>query len=273
MAALESARRDKPKSKRRVTARGRAVAHEFKPVRTRHTFEEAVEQISAAIRAGIFRAGDRLPSERILAQEMDISRPTVREALRVFSEAGVVEIQPGPGGGASVINDVVPLSLIREWQELRINEVSAVLEARRVLEPRVAQLASLYGTEDDFDRLAQIIDRQREAGVQSELLGQLDELFHLAMAEATHNAEIVNLMRTLLDKLVIAWDMDYRREPDPTRGVKAHEDTLRAIVGGDHEEIERVMDAHLSILEHQWEEGSGRRRLREVPPFLRSNSA
>jgi GntR family transcriptional regulator, transcriptional repressor for pyruvate dehydrogenase complex len=245
---------------------------EFTRVQTRHTFEDAVGQISAAIRGGTFRNGDRLPSERAMAEQMQVSRPTIREALKVFVEAGVIEVKPGPGGGAFVINEVVPLSLIRDRRDLRIDEVSAVLEARRVLEPRVAQLASLYGTEDDFERLAAIIERQREAGQQSELLGQLDEHFHLAMAEATHNAEIVSLIRTLLDKLVLAWDMDYRREPDPKRAIELHEETLRAIVGGDHAEIERVMDAHLSVLERQWESGSGRRRLREIPSFLRSQA-
>lgn len=135
----------------------------FEPVRTRRTFEEAVAQIAEVVQAGDLQVGDRLPSERDLAVQMQISRPTVREAVKVLSDSGVIEVRPGPGGGMFVKSEVVPLGLLNQRSQMRISEVSAVLEARRLLEPRVAQLAALYGAEDDFDALQETIDRQRHA--------------------------------------------------------------------------------------------------------------
>src|SRR5216683_2130382 len=74
----------------------------FRPVRTRRSFEEAVEQIADAIRLGDLRRGDRLPSERELAARMQVSRQTLREAIRVVSKAELVRVDPGPGGGMSI---------------------------------------------------------------------------------------------------------------------------------------------------------------------------
>ena len=68
----------------------------FVPVGPRRTFEGAVEQIAERIRLGELGEGDRLPSERELAAAMQISRPTVREAVRVLADAGVLSVRPGP---------------------------------------------------------------------------------------------------------------------------------------------------------------------------------
>ncbi len=240
----------------------------FTPVKTRRTFEEAVEQIAEAIRAGDLHAGDRLPSERTLAAQMEISRPTLREAIRVLSDSGIVEVKSGPGGGMFVSCDLVPAALIEQRSELRITEISGVLEARRLFEPRVAQLAALYATELDFDAMQRTIDLQRECPDDRERFIQLDHRFHLAIARATQNATVVSLMRSLLRSLEIARDMAIRGPHEPERAIAIHEHTLQAIMGGDSDVIEAAMDEHLSFLERIWEKESGRARLRTIPDFL-----
>ena len=241
----------------------------FEPVRTRRTFEEAVTQIAEVVQAGDLQVGDRLPSERDLAAQMQISRPTVREAVKVLSDSGVIEVRPGPGGGMFVKSEVVPLGLLDQRSQMRISEVSAVLEARRLLEPRVAQLAALYGAEDDFDALQETIDRQRHAEGDHNRALKLDFRFHLQMARATKNPTVVRMMRTLLKQLEIARDMALRHTPEePSLAVEIHERTLAAIMSGDAQRIEVAMDEHLSFLERIWEEESGRARLRKVPDFL-----
>src|SRR5918997_4728625 len=107
----------------------------FTPVRTRRTFEEAAEQIADKVRAGELRVGDKLPGERDLAVRMEISRPTLREAVRVLADAGVLEVRRGPGGGMFVASDVVPVELVRQRSSDRLSEVEPVLEARRLIEP------------------------------------------------------------------------------------------------------------------------------------------
>src|SRR5215207_3385116 len=165
----------------------------FEPVRTRHTFEEAAEQIAGKVRAGELRRGDKLPPERELALLMEISRPTLREAVRVLVEAGVVEVRRGPGGGMFVAGDVVPVELVRERSSLRLEEVASVLEARRLIEPGVAQLAAERATAADLAALEHSIAAMREIcarGYRAEdedRFLQLDLQFHLALARASGN--------------------------------------------------------------------------------------
>jgi GntR family transcriptional repressor for pyruvate dehydrogenase complex len=237
----------------------------FTPVRTRRTFEEAVQQIGDAIRAGYFAEGERLPSERTLASAMQISRRTLREATRVLVEAGVVEVR---SGGMVVRSETVPIGAIEQRSQLRVGQVAQVLEARRLLEPRVAQLAALYATDDDFAALERTIELQRKIGDDRERLSALDTRFHLVLAHATRNYMVVAQMRLLLRDVEIARDMALRGPFEAEAIVETHARTLAAIESGDGQRIEQAMDAHLSYLERLWEAESGRPRLRRPPAFL-----
>ena len=241
----------------------------FKPVRTRRTFEEALEQIVDAIQAGDLRVGDRLDSERALSTQMEISRPTLREAIRILSDAGVVELRSRPRGGLFVRSERIPRELLARHSELRLSEVAGVLQARRLFEPRVAQLAGLCATDDDIDALRRTVELQSECANDHSRAMQLDYRFHLLIARATHNATVVQQMRVLLERLEIARDMTPRGPEDAELEVGIHERTLQAIMTGDAERIEEAMDEHLSYLECIWEE-TGRVRLRRVPDFLLS---
>jgi GntR family transcriptional repressor for pyruvate dehydrogenase complex len=237
----------------------------FSPVRTRRTFEEAVLQIAAAIKSGALRVGDKLPAERSLADRMQISRATVREAVRVLAEAGVVEVRPGARGGTFVRSETVPSDLLEEGTQLRAEEVAGVLEARRLLEPQVAKLAARTARDGELDELADIIELQRESVHDRARFLQLDLRFHLALARATANPTVVELMTLLLDRLELARDTAARDPRDPEHALGVHERTLEAIRSRDPDRIDAAMDEHLSLLEGLWattSEDPGRRGAR-----------
>jgi GntR family transcriptional regulator, transcriptional repressor for pyruvate dehydrogenase complex len=246
----------------------------FEPVATRRTFEEAVEQIADKIKAGDLHTGDRLPSERELAAQMRISRPTLREAIKTLTEAGVLEVRRGQSGGIFVAAELVPRELLRSRQEIRFSEIAGVLEARRLVEPRVAQLAAVHASDDDFDAMARTIERQRELAASDDFLRhedlflQLDLKFHLALARATRNSTIVGLMRTLLRQLEIARDMAMHAPLVPDWTIDIHERTLSSVRAADFALIDVVMDEHLSQLEQIWERETGRGLVRSLPDFL-----
>ncbi|HET7121553.1 MAG TPA: FCD domain-containing protein [Solirubrobacterales bacterium] len=247
----------------------------FKPVGPRRTFEGAVEQIAEQVRLGELSAGDRLPSERDLAAAMQISRATLREAVRVLADAGVLEVKPGSAGGIFVASDYVPLELLRSKSDLRLGEVAGVLEARRLFEPRVAQLAALNAREEDFAHLARILEAQKKLLAEGDVLEhedrflQLDTQFHLRIARATGNSTIVSLMRTLLRRLEIARDLALHEPPVAPWVIDIHERTLAAIRSADHQRIEEVMDEHLAGMERAWQQATDRALVRPVPDFLR----
>jgi GntR family transcriptional regulator, transcriptional repressor for pyruvate dehydrogenase complex len=240
----------------------------FHPIVGRRTFEDAVEQIAYAIHVGDLKVGERLPAERQLAAMMEISRPTLREAIAVLAGAGIVTVALGSRGGTIIESDSVPARLLDRGVQSRVIEVAYVLEARRLFEPKVAQLAAIYATDDDFAWMRHTIDGQRAATTRDEL-GRWDERFHIALARATRNPAVVEIMRHLLRRLAIAWDM----EADVEMGTDMHERTLDALINKDPEIIDTVMDEHLSILEQLWEGEAGRPALRHPdtrPPHARS---
>jgi DNA-binding FadR family transcriptional regulator len=246
----------------------------FTPVQTRRTFEEAAEQIADKVRVGALRVGDKLPGERALAAQMQISRPTLREAVKVLVDAGILEVRRGPGGGMFVATDVVGVELVRHRSSLRLGEVAGVLEARRMLEPRVVQLAAVRATEDDFAALQRSIDAMRalvDAGralKQEDRFLQLDVQFHLALARASGNATVESLMRVLFRQLEIARDMAMHLPLVPEWTIEIHERTLAAVRSGDLVEVESVMDEHVGQLERTWEEETARALVRPLPDFL-----
>ncbi len=227
----------------------------FEPVRTRRTFEEAAEQIAEKVRSGLLERGDKLPPERDLAVQMQISRPTLREAARVLVDAGVVEVRRGPGGGMFVASDVVPVELVRERSSHRLGEVANVLEARRLIEPGVAQLAARRASEADLTALERSIEAMRQSvdrgytAADEDRYLQLDMQFHLALARASGNPTVESLMRALFRELEIARDMAMHLPLVPEWTIEIHERTLEAVRGQDPDRVAEVMDEHLGQLE------------------------
>lgn len=240
----------------------------FSPIRTPRAFEAAAEQIVGAVLDGDLKPGDRLPSERSLAWELGVSRPTLREGVKLLSDAGVIDVRPGAAGGMFIATDTIPQSLRQPQTELRISEISGVLEARRLLEPRVAQLAALYAREGDFETMRATIEQMREKAHDHQLFHQLDQRNHLEIARATGNQTIIGLMRYLLRQLASVRNLAMAGPHDPEWAIDMHEKTLHAIMARDQGRIDEVMDDHLGYLERLWEEESGRARLREIPGFL-----
>ena len=232
----------------------------FEPVRTRRTFEEAAEQIAGKVRAGELRRGDKLPPERDLAVTMEISRPTLREAVRILADAGVVEVRRGPGGGIFVAGDVVPVELVRERSSLRLEEMADVLEARRIVEPGVARLAAqrasdeaLAALERSIEDMRAICDRGYDAADEERFL-QLDLQFHLGLARAAGNPTVEALVRALLRQLEIARDMAMHLPLVPEWTIEIHVKTLEAVRSGDLDLVDEVMDEHLGQLERTAED-------------------
>lgn len=229
----------------------------FYPIKTRRSFEQVIAQTTEAIRSGGLQVGDRLPAERVLAARLDVSRPTLREAVKILAETGVLEVRLGSAGGMFVKSDVVPRALLEQRSHLRLTEVAEVLEARRLFELPVATLAAVHATVDDLDQMASLIALHRSTPNDRARVGQYDLRFHLAIARATHNANLGAMMQMLQRDLELVRDMAVRDPFDHAWTITIHEATLKAIRRGDPRMIDEVMDEHLSHLERVWEEETG----------------
>jgi GntR family transcriptional repressor for pyruvate dehydrogenase complex len=235
----------------------------FPPVRTRGAVEGAVALIAERIHAGELQIGERLPSERTLASQLEVSRRTLREAIKSLVQVGVLDVKPGAGGGTFVCSDSVPIGLVTKPTEFRLNEISHVLETRRLVEPAVAQLAAIFAEVEDFALMERTIDLQREAEDPARQL-RFDTRFHILIARATGNPVVVEMMKDILAKIEVAREMALSGPADPELAVDVHEQTLAALRSRDPEQVEAAMDEHLAFLERRWVAQGGRLRLAQL---------
>lgn len=154
----------------------------LRPVRAGNGFEEALEQILQVVRLGLVPGGERLPSERELADRLGISRVTLREVLKVLQDQGLVESRRGRYGGTFVR----PRPEAAGEDELRRRvadvDVEDALRFREVLEVGAAGLCAAHGlTDEQRERLRTALARTHEAPLSE--YRRLDTLLHLTLAE------------------------------------------------------------------------------------------
>jgi DNA-binding FadR family transcriptional regulator len=170
---------------------GHARASVFQPVTPSSTYEETVARLGTAIRLGVLAAGTRLPPERELAEQLGISRSTLRQALATLTETGHLTATRGRAGGTFVASSP-PIASgghvpVERWRQL--------LDWRIVLEVGAVQLAAERADEQDLERFSQFVDAL-DADTHSgwPAYRRADVSFHLAIAEASRSQRLVAAM-------------------------------------------------------------------------------
>ena len=178
----------------RTEARSPALDAVFEPVHPPTTFEETVERLGTAIRLGLLPPKSRLPPERDLADELRISRSTLRQALTTLVQSGHLVSRRGRSGGTFVA-DEPPLGQDRGGSQLALGEARAVLDYRIAVETGVVVLTAERATEDDLGHLDELTDRMAATeGAQFRDYRRADVHFHIGLAEACHSPRLVAAM-------------------------------------------------------------------------------
>jgi GntR family transcriptional repressor for pyruvate dehydrogenase complex len=223
-----------------------AVAAVFEPVRTATTFEETVERLGSAVRLGILAPGSRLPSERELAEQLAISRSTLRQAIQALVESGHLTSVRGRGGGTFVVPQP-PLAessggpLREDWRE--------VLDLRSAIEIGAVTLAAERIDEERLAMLRDAADRMNAAEDFCDFR-RADVRFHITIGQATgvpRIAALVTEMQAEVTELVahIAHPAQVLRHSNAD-----HIRLIQALARHDAPRAARLMRRHLEGTEH-----------------------
>ncbi|MGS0765439.1 FadR/GntR family transcriptional regulator [Syntrophomonas curvata] len=230
----------------------------FQAIKTRKIYEEIVEQLTAMITGGELIPGDKLPSEREMADSLQVSRASVREALTALEAIGILDIRPGEGTFVRQTNlaEVFqPLALVLAVEK---NPARQLMEVRRVLESEAAALAAMRSTPEDTDKIAQNLDQMKSAASIREAV-KYDLRFHFSIAEAARNSVLLRLMNTVADLMHHNFRDDREQYyAEPTRAaqvIEEHEAILTAIRDREPELARGKMIEHINCIETGLETG------------------
>lgn len=219
------------------------------PVRRPRLSNQIVLQLCGLIREGRLRAGDRLPAERELADQLRVSRSSLREALRTMELAGLVESHHG---GGTYVRDTVswnvvsPLALVLQTSD---DAVGDLWEIRLIVEPEFAARAALRATGEDLDALAALLDRQEGALDREDLSLEIDRAFHATLAQASHNVIAVRVVE-LIGSSLAAGRGHFVTSPERRRSALArHREIESAVRARVPEDARRAMLHHLQEVE------------------------
>jgi GntR family transcriptional repressor for pyruvate dehydrogenase complex len=226
----------------------------FEPVDVERIADSVVEQIEDLLVSGALRPGQKLPPERELAEAMQVSRPKLREAMHRLEEAGLIEIRRSDG---AFVRELVAPVLAPPMIALCARHMGAFLdflEYRREQESLAAGLAAERATEADLAALsAAVAAMEAERG--DDLTGTMarhDLAFHLALVEASHNAMLLHVMRSVYDLVsqgVFARrEVLYQRAETRGRLIAQHREIAEAIRARAPDRARAAAAAHIDFV-------------------------
>ena len=215
--------------------------------------EAIVQRFHALIQQGTLEHGAKLPAERVLAEQLKVSRSSVREAIRTLELQGLAVSKQGSGTfiNTQSLNAVATLmtSSLGEGLEADEARLHDIFEVRHLLEPQLAALAAQRATPEDVERLSSILVEQQRQIMEGETGVDADTEFHFALATATHNAALVKVVSAVEDVLRQSRDQSLQQPGRPQRSLDSHREILAMVRAGDHQGARSAMEHHLTVVE------------------------
>lgn len=219
----------------------------FRSVKVQRLSDEIVLQIRDALLSGKLQPGDKLPTERGMAESFETSRTSVREALRRLEQEGLIHIKKGINGGVFIAElDHRPVAnSLHTLLQLRKVSIQNIAEVRLIFEPQAARLAAERASPEDLWELEEVVARMSEAVTSKELPRSYDLKFHQIIARAAGNPVLQMLAEAMLEVASKAIT-ELNPSVDTLRHVlRCHRQVLEAVRREDGELAEKAMRAHI----------------------------
>jgi GntR family transcriptional regulator, transcriptional repressor for pyruvate dehydrogenase complex len=224
----------------------------FSRIKLERVSEKVANQLKKVISDGLFKVGDRVPSERELAEQMGVSRPSVREAIQLLELQGMIETVHG---GGSVVRNVTeqdigkPIEIFLKEDRHRVLELT---EVRAFMESWAARQAGLHRTDAEVERIRGYLEEMERDFEKGEIRSEIDFKFHTEIAAATHNTIFVHLIDSIYQ--LLNYSIKVHREEvfvqrsEQEKILNHHRAIFKAIEARDPDAAEAAMNEHLRFV-------------------------
>ena len=224
-------------------------------VETRRLYQQIAAQLSALIASGEFAVGQRLPSERELASQLGVSRPSLREALIALELEGLVEVRVGAGIWVTAASGRTPASPGQQEGEGPFE----LLRARWLIEGEIAAMAAREATTTDLASIRAALTEMERLEKKQQDFSASDREFHLRIAASTRNGVLQAVVEDLWDRGRGAmWRLMEQHFQTPAlqaASVADHRAILQALAAHDPREARNAMRAHLKRVDSEFARG------------------
>ncbi len=227
----------------------------FQKIQSEKVADAAVLQIELLILRGILRPGERLPSERDLSERLGMSRPSLRDAISMLQNKGLVESRANAG---IFVADIMGSGFAPALVELFARHDEAVFDYiafRRDLEALAAERAARLASDTDLRVVSEVFAKMETAHSAKDAKAEaaLDAEFHLAIVEASHNVVMLHMMRSMFDMLRegVFYNRQIMFSQRTARDhlLAQHRTILTALLDRDAHAARAAVEAHLTFVE------------------------
>jgi GntR family transcriptional regulator, transcriptional repressor for pyruvate dehydrogenase complex len=230
-----------------VAVESESLRYALRPVRRSRLYEEVVDRLRELIDVQGLQPGDRLMSERELAERLGVSRTSVRQALTALEVTGLVRIRHGGGVFLARAPHAVLPSLATELVN-RYEHLPAVMEVREAIETQTARLAARRRDDGDLRAMWDAVAAMEDAIDSGGEPATSDAQFHSAVVRAARNPLLERLWWELAEPIDQTRRASLARPGRPPRSLAGHQKILEAIEAGDEDAAAAAMRAHLSLV-------------------------
>lgn len=224
------------------------IKSDFEVIRRNKVYEEVAKQIERLILKKL-KPGDKLPSERELAEMLQVSRSSIRDAIRGLELMGLVEPRQGAG---TIIRELSAEALVNPFANAlkhRRELVSELLDFRKMLEPPLAARAATHASPEEISEMEEILRRQEERQSKGDSAIAEDAEFHYSVALASGNSVVLKVIDTIMDLLRDTRERSLQVEGRSQKSLAGHRRILSAIKRHDPEAAKAAMRRHIEDVE------------------------
>lgn len=223
------------------------TAGQLKPLSKKNQSDLVADMLLEHIASDKMQIGDKLPPELTLAKMLNVSRSTIREAIRSLSVLGYIEIVNGKGSFLRQKKIDIPMKQIASWFQNHKMELGDFIEVRKLIEPFAIKMAIERGSDEEFERINSIrLEYEKEwANGVGPKLGDLDAQFHLAIVEMAHNLVLSNLYKVIVEAFADYRHRSFTVQNHANNAIEPHRKINNALQKRNITEAQKKMCEHL----------------------------